>query len=87
MLGGDARQADQMAVGEDVELVRLAQGVDAVFEHRAAVAQDQRDRQTGVVILARHDAVAALGGEQLEPAIVMTEIEQRAVFGEQRVHR
>ena len=70
----------------DVVLVRLAQRRDAVLEHRPAVAQDQRDRQTGIVVFARHDLVAALGGEQSEPVVVAAEIEQPAILREQRLH-
>ena len=84
--GDDPGQTNDVPVGMDVVLVRLAQRRDAVLEHRPAVAQDQRDRQTGIVVFARHDLVAALGGEQREPVVVAAEIEQPAILREQRLH-
>ena len=67
----------------DVVFVGLAQGPDAVFEHRPAVAEDQRRRQAAVEILARHDLVAAFLGEEAEPLVEFRRVDQRAVFGEQ----
>ncbi len=76
-----------MAVGVNVVLVGLAQRADAVFEHRPAIAKDQGSGQTAVVILARHDIVAAFLGEEAEPFVVFRAVEQRAVFGEEVVNR
>ena len=72
-----------MAVGVDVVFVGLAQRPDAVFQHRAAVAQDQRCGQPAVEILARDDLIPALLGKKVEPLVEFGHVDQRAVFGEQ----
>ena len=66
----EPRQADQMAVGVDVVFVGLAQCPDAILEHRATVAKDQRRRQVTVEILSRDDPVTALPGKQPEPFVI-----------------
>ena len=72
-----------MAVGVDVVFVGLAQCPDAVFEHCAAVAKDERDGQAAVEVLLRHDLVAALLGKEVEPFVEPGHVDQRAVLGEQ----
>ena len=67
----------------DVVLVRLLQGADAVLQHRAGIAEDQGHRQSGVGVLARQDLIVALVREQSEPGLVITCVEQRAVFGKE----
>ena len=76
-----------MAIGVDVVLVRFAQRADPIFESRPAVAKYQPRRQTLLVILARHDMIAATFGEETEPCVEIRDVEQRAVCGEEIVQR
>jgi hypothetical protein len=52
-----------MAIPVDVVLVGLAQGHDAVFEHRPAVAEDQPRRQAQFGILSRDELIPTSCGE------------------------
>ena len=74
-----------MPIGVDVVLVGLAQCPDAILEHRAAVAEDQRRRQAAVEILPRDDLVAALFGKEVELFVEFCHIDHRAVLGEEVV--
>ena len=78
----DRAQAD--AAGDPArdsrrEQRRLAQRHDAIHQHVAALAVDQRDRKTLFDILARDHLVDARLGEQLRPALQRAIVERIVV--------
>src|SRR4029077_9318437 len=79
----DSRQADQMTVSVDVVFVGLTQRENTILQHRTAVTEHQRRRQTMLPILAWHDLVSAFRGEEAKPFLVLRRVDQRPVLREQ----
>ena len=73
------RRADHVALVVRVVEQRLADRVDAVAQHALPLEGQRGQRKAALVVLARHQAVDAVGREQLAPA--------RQVLGAAAVHR
>src|SRR5579872_2746797 len=59
----DTWQADDVPVRVDVIFTHLLKRLDAVFEHRTRVAEDQSRWQIAINVLLRHDLVRTVLGE------------------------
>ena len=67
--------------------VGVAQRLDAVAQHRAALGVEHRERQASVFVLGGGDAVAAVLGEELRPVFQPAFVERVSIAGVKALHR
>src|SRR3954470_955998 len=80
-LAGDAKTRDDVPIALRLVDIRVAQGADPIVQHVLRGRVDQPERQSGVVILGRGDAVAAILGEEIRPAFERVAVEAVGIGG------
>ena len=67
--GGDLARADRVTIGVGLEDVGRPHRAHPVAHHRRPVAVDDGERQSGLVVLPRDDAVEPVVGEEAGPVL------------------
>src|SRR6185369_6456920 len=75
------RRADDVALVVRVVEQRLADAVDAVLQHPLALERERRERQAALMVLARHESVAAVFYEEARPEIPVARVDGVGVLG------